>query len=127
MTTRTITMTTEPRPPKREPYIRLSSLELRLYVVALLGAIYTLSWRAIGGHAPAPASPLASAPAASAPAASAPQHVVWIDSVRPVERPAVVLPAGWQLASEPRAPVAQPRPVVRAPTRRVPRMRTRSS
>jgi hypothetical protein len=38
-----------------------------------------------------------------------------------------VLPAGWRLASEPQASAAQPTRLIRAPSRRVPRVRTRSS
>lgn len=101
---------------------RMSSLELRLYVAALLAAVYTISWRAIGGHAPATELPIATVPATSEP-----RRFVWIDRLPPSMRPAVVLPAGWQLASEPQSSFAPPERVVRVPSRRVPRVRTRSS
>lgn len=94
-----------------EPSVRTSPLELRLYVAALLAAVYTVSWRAI-------------APAAEPSRPTTPQRFVWIDSVPPSMRPVVVLPAGWQLASEPRSSVAPTERVVRVPSRRV---RTRSS
>ena len=116
------TMTTEQRhaPPKAR--VRVSPLELRLYVAALLAAVYTISWRAIGGHAPAtePAT-------VTAPTTSEPQRFAWIDSLPPVMRPAITLPAGWQLASEPQSSGSQPARIVRAPNRHVPRVRTRSS
>jgi len=97
-------MTTESRPRRG-----VSPLELRLYIVALLGAVYTISWRAIGGQAPVTES-----------VAQEPQRV-WIDELPPDARPPIMLPAGWQ-----RADVVQPARVVRVPSR-APRMRTRSS
>ena len=115
-------MTTERAARIREPRIGMSSLEVRLYLTALLAAIYTISWRAIGGHAQPPAPAIATAPAPSAP-----RHVVWLDSVPSLTRPAITLPAGWRLASEPQRSAAQPARVIRAPARRVPRVRTRSS
>lgn len=101
-------MTTERRGPKPE---RVSPLELRLYVAALLAAVYTISWRAIDGPPPATEPTIA--------AGAPPQRFVWIDRIPPAMRPSVALPAGWQRASEPR--------VVRAPAPRVPGVRTRSS
>lgn len=115
-------MTTERRQPNREARLRVSPLELRLYMAALLAAVYTISWRAIGGHAPATVSPIATAPTASEP-----PRIVWIDSLPPAMRPAVALPAGWQRGSEPQASSTQPARVVRVPSRGVPRVRTRSS
>ena len=112
-------MTTERRESNREPRPRTSPLELRLYVAALLAAVYTISWRAIGGHAP-----VTEAPIAIAPMTTEPQRFVWIDSLPDTVRPTVVPPAGWQLASDPRSSVAPPERVVRVPSRRV---RTRSS
>lgn len=114
-------MTTERRQPDRT-HPRVSALELRLYMAALLAVVYTISWRAIGGHAPA-----ATAPIATVPAPSEPQRFVRIESLPPSMRPAVVLPAGWQLATEPQPSFAPPERVVRVPSRRVPRVRTRSS
>jgi hypothetical protein len=51
---------------------------LRLYVVAALAAVYTISWRAIGGHAPAAEPSSASVPTASEPRrfVTAPTRVV---------------------------------------------------
>ena len=102
-------MTTERRQVSPKARVRVSPLELRLYVVALLAAVYTISWRAIGAHAPA-TEPVV----ASTPPASEPQRVVWI-----------TLPDGWQLASQQQA--SPPARVVHVPNRRVPRIRTRSS
>jgi hypothetical protein len=103
-------MTIERRPPKREPGQRTGPLELRSYVIALLAAIYAISWRAIGGHAAAVDPP----PAAVAP----PPHVITT----------IALPPGWQLASGPPSSTVAPAPhIVRAPSRHVPRVRTRSS
>jgi hypothetical protein len=115
-------MTTERHQPNRETRLRVSALELRLYVAALLAVIYTISWRAIGGHTPAPE------PArATVPTTTEPQRFVWIDSLPPSMRPAIALPAGWQLVSEPQRSSTQPARIVRAPSQRVPRVRTRSS
>ena len=78
-------MTTEQRPPKREPRWRVSALELRLYVVALLAAVYTISWRAIGGQAagaPAAAEPPRSARIERAPQAAQPARVVRVPKRR---------------------------------------------
>jgi hypothetical protein len=127
-TRRNTTMTTEPGPPNRGPRVGVSALELRLYVAALLAAVYTLSWRAIGGQAQAPAAPLPAPSIAIAPTTTAPQRIVWIDNLPPDMRPAITLPAGWQHASAAQ-PSATPQParVVRVPTRRVHRVRTRSS
>jgi len=118
-------MTTERRhaPPKARP--RVSPLELRLYVAALLAAVYTISWRAIGGQAPA-TEPVV----ASTPPTSEPQRFVWIDSMPRDLRPAIALPAGWQLASQRQVSStqnAQSARIIHVPNRRVPRVRTRSS
>jgi len=103
-------MTTEPR-------ARPSPLELRSYLVAVLAVVYTISWRTIAGTADPAIAPAVTDPA---------QPVVWIDHLAPSLRPHVALPAGWQLASEPQAAVAPTERVV-VPSRRVPRVRTRSS
>lgn len=129
-------MTTERRPSDRTARARVSPLELRLYVAALLALVYTIAWRAIGAHAPVP-EPTATSPATPAATeptltTNAPPRYVWIDSVPPTARPVIALPAGWQLASETQPVVAPPTRVlptraVPAPRRRVPRVRTRSS
>lgn len=108
---------------KREPRSRISPLELRLYIAALLAVVYTLSWRAIGGHA-GPVEPTRAAPSATR---DPQQRFVWLDSLPPAVRPAIALPAGWQLASDPQPSPTLPPRVVRAPSKRVPRVRTRSS
>lgn len=104
--------TTEHRPPRP----RTTPLELRLYAVAVLAAVYTITWRAIGAHT------------------TAPPPVARVDTVLPAPPPVIALPAGWQLATQPapaaapRVPaVSQPARLVRPSTRRVPRVRTRSS
>lgn len=102
---------------------RTSPLELRLYLVAFLAAVYTISWRAIGGHAVAAGS----AAATTVPPATAPAGVVWIDHLPPEQQPAIAIPAGWQRASESPRASTQPARVVQVPVRRVPRVRTRSS
>lgn len=116
-------MTTEPGRPGRARH-RTSPLELRLYVAALLAALYTIAWRAIGGHAAVTESASVPPPA---PAPSQPPRLVWLDSLPPGMRPAVALPAGWRLASDARPASSQPAQVVRVPGRRAPRVRTRSS
>lgn len=92
-------MTTERRPVSPSAPVRARVLELRLYAAALLAAVYTLSWRAIGAHAPATervaASPLPP---------SEPQRFVSGDRTSPSVQPAI-----------------------HVPDRRVPRLRTRSS
>lgn len=117
-------MTTERRHVNVKARVRVSPLELRLYVAALLAAVYTLSWRVIGGHAPATDPAVASTPRRSEP-----QRFVWIDSLPPTRRPAIALPPGWQLASQRQVSSAQDAPpaIVHVPSRRVPRVRTRSS
>ncbi len=90
-----------------------------MYVVAFLAAVYTITWRTIGGHAPAPT--------ATAPTATEPEpRFVWIDKLPPAMQPVVVLPAGWQRASQPSV-ATQPAGLVHVPTPRAPRVRTRSS
>lgn len=59
-------MTTERRPANHGARQRTSPLELRLYLVALLAAVYSISWRAIAPTAPEP--PRSSLPAGWQPA-----------------------------------------------------------
>lgn len=121
-------MKTERRESNRGSRLGLSPLELRLYMVALLAAVYTISWRAIGGQARAPVTLTPERPIAIAPRTTEQPRFVWIDSLPPDARPLIGLPAGWQLASEPRpSAITQPARVVRVPSQRVPRVRTRSS
>lgn len=121
-------MMTERREPNRGSRLGMSPLELRLYTAALLAAVYTISWRAIGGQARAPATLSPERPIATAPTTMEPQRFVWFDNLPPDARPPIALPAGWQLASEPPpSAITQPARVVRVPSQRVPRVRTRSS
>ena len=114
-------MTTERRQPSR-----MSTLELRLYIAALLAVVYAISWRAIGGQASATAPAVETAPPIDEPQ----PRFVWIDQLPPSKQPAIALPPGWQRASEtPRGVTASPQPsrVLRVANQRVRRVRTRSS
>lgn len=103
-------MTTESRPARAEPRLRASALELRLYLIAVIAAVYTVAWRAIGAHASAPPPAVtATEPPPSAPRATA--------QVRPV-------PQVRQVPQMRTAPAVR---VVRAPARTQRRVRTRSS
>ena len=106
-------MTTE----RRADVPRTSPLELRLYLTALLAAVYTITWRAVGGPAAATEPAVATAPATTEP------RVVWIDSLSPARQPAVPVPRGWVRASDGRTAAAPAAPVRIAPRR----VRTRSS
>ncbi len=110
-------MTNEPRT-RVSP--RTSPLELRLYVAALLAVVYTISWRAIGAHAPAaePAVELL-------PTTSETPRVVWIDQLPPSIQPVITPPPGWQRAPERPPAIAPAERLVQVPSRV--RVRTRSS
>lgn len=117
-------MKTEGRQPNRESRLHASPLELRLYVAALLAVIYTIAWRAVGGHVQT--MPASTQPEPEVvPAQRESPRFVWIDSLPVTMQPPIALPAGWQRASQP--PTSQPARMVRAPSRQVPRVRTRSS
>ena len=103
---------------RQGPRWRATPLELRAYVAAALAVIYTVAWRAIA------AQPVVHATTATA--SAEPPRVIWFDRLPPLERPAIAIPAGWQIASEAQ-PAADRSFVVRAPSRRIPRVRTRSS
>ena len=112
-------------PSRVAPRLALSPLELRLYAVAVLAAVYLVALRAIAGSgSPNPVTPAA----AAAQAASGAPTTVWLDDLPPAQRPSLVLPPGWRLASrgEPAVATTTPR-VVRVPTPRAMRVRTRSS
>ncbi len=94
---------------------RIGPVELRLYLVAVLGVVYTIAWRAIGGHAPTEDAPVVEPPSAT---------TVWIDELPPGARPVIAMPPGWHRATE-ASPATQPARVVRVV--RSPRVRTRSS
>lgn len=113
------------RPSRVAPRLALSPLELRLYAVAVLAAVYLVAWRAIaGGGSPNPVAPAA---AAAQPASGA-STSVWLDNLPLAQRPSLALPPGWRLASrgEPAVATTTPR-IVRVPTPRALRVRTRSS
>ena len=107
------------------PRLRLGALELRLYLVAVLASVYVLTFRAVGGGHDASTSP--AAPTAPHPVTSLPP-AVWLDQLPVAQRPVVVPPPGWRIASRGEAAAAAPAPVVvRAPASRPLRVRTRSS
>lgn len=113
------------KPSRAAPRLALSALELRLYAVAVLAAVYLVAWRAIaGGGSPSSVAPVA----AVAQAVPGAPTTVWLDDLPPAQRPALALPTGWRLASrgEPAVATTMPR-VVRVPTPRALRVRTRSS
>lgn len=104
--------------------------ELRLYVVAILAAVYTVSWRAITGsgalHGPNETPAAADEPAV--PTDPAAPTAVWLDDLPAAERPPMVLPAGWRVVPRGTTPtLATPPRVVRVPAPRPLRVRTRSS
>lgn len=113
------------KPSRAAPRLALSPLELRLYVVAVLAAVYLVAWRAIAGSGSSNAITPA---AAAAQAASGAPTTVWLDDLPLAQRPSLALPPGWRLASrgEPAVATTMPR-VVRVPTPRALRVRTRSS
>ena len=112
------------KPLRAAPRLALSALELRLYAVAVLAAVYLVAWRAIGGGGSSNPPPAA----AAAQAASGAPTTVWLDDLPLAQRPSLALPTGWRLASrrEPAVATTMPR-VVRVPTPRALRVRTRSS
>lgn len=101
---------TEPGETRR----RLAAADAKLHAVALVAGVYLIAWYEVS-VTPRPA-------AATAPA---PPPPVWIDQLPEDERPTVVPPAGWRVASRDEQ-VAAP-PLVRAPSSRSLRVRTRSS
>ena len=113
------------KPSRAAPRLALSPLELRLYAVAVLAAVYLVAWRAIAGDGSSnPAIPAAAAVKAS----SGAPPTVWLDDLPPMQRPPLTLPTGWRLASRGEHSVATTMPrVVRVPTPRALRVRTRSS
>ncbi|HEY0993956.1 MAG TPA: hypothetical protein VGD80_43165 [Kofleriaceae bacterium] len=117
------TMTDQPS--RVAPRLALSPLELRLYAVAVLAAVYLVAWRAIAGGG---SSNAVTGAAAAAQGASGARTTVWLDELPPAQRPPLALPTGWRLASrgEPAVATTLPR-VASAPTPRALRVRTRSS
>jgi len=114
------------KPSRAAPRLALSPLELRLHAVAVLAAVYLVAWRAIA--AGDSSNTLTPAAAAAAQAASGAPATVWLDDLPPAQRPSLALPPGWRLASRGAPAVAATMPrVVRVPTPRALRVRTRSS
>jgi len=115
MTTGTAASTTmtEPKRPRAQTRLLLTTLELRLYVVALLAVVYVVTWRAI-------------APAVEVAYTAAAEPTVEPTVVRPgtgAER-APPVRAATRVTDPPPSRTRQPPRVVRVPARRV---RTRSS
>ena len=92
----------------------VASADGKLSSVAVIAVVYLIAWYEVS-TTPPPA-------AVSVPA---PPRAVWIDQLPEAERPTVVPPAGWRVASRDEQAVAPP--VVRAPASRPVRVRTRSS
>lgn len=98
--------------------------ELRLYVVAVLAAVYVVAWRTIATPAkPAPIEEPLPVASTAAPA----RRTVWLDDLPAGQRPNVAVPPGWHVVSRTsRAPAPRVQ-LVRVPTSRPVRVRTRSS
>ena len=94
---------------------KLGALEGRLYIIAVLAAVYVATWRVLDRPAPA-------AEREPRPARPAPAHAVWLDDLPAEQRRAVTAPPGWTIATRATAPQ-----VVRVPVQRPRRVRTRSS
>lgn len=122
---------------------KLTAVEWRLYVVALLAAIYIVTWRVLerpnpGGEvandteAPLPASESPPVQAAqtttrtttppttrpTTPATIAPR-AVWLDQLPARDRPAVTPPAGWVVVDPRSLARAASKPATPAPTPRL--------
>lgn len=101
---------TEPRETPRP----LASADGKLYAVAVIAVVYLIAWYEVSTTPPPAAVSVPSTPQA-----------VWIDQLPATERPMVVPPAGWRVASRDEQAAAPP--LVRAPASRPIRVRTRSS
>ena len=101
---------TEPREKPRP----LASADGKLYSIAAIAIAYLVAWYEVSATAP---------PAAAR--VPAPTRAVWIDQLSSTERPKVIPPDGWRLASRDEQAAAPP--LVRAPASRPLRVRTRSS
>ena len=99
---------TEPR--------KLGALEGRLYIIAVLAAVYVATWRVLDRPAPM-------AEREVQPARPAPAHAVWLDDLPAEQRRPITAPPGWAIASR----GATAPQVVRVPVQRPRRVRTRSS
>lgn len=92
----------------------LASADGKLSAVAMIAVVYLIAWYEVSTTPPPAAVSVPATPRA-----------VWIDQLPATERPMVVPPAGWRLAS--RDEQAATPPLVRAPASRPVRVRTRSS
>lgn len=133
---------------KPAPWLSVTGRELKLALVAALGSVYLALWpqltrpSADGAGAADGADGAQIAVARPTTPTGPVSTTVWVDTLPPAERPVVVLPEGWRLATPeaastagtstvgPAAPRVAARsraaPVRVAATRR-PRVRTRSS
>jgi hypothetical protein len=115
--------TTEGRAARPEPRIRLSSLEWRLYLTALLSGVYAIAWITLAARAPRVTAAAVGDVRGVLPA-RAPARSVWLSDLPAAERPAVALPPGWVIATA----SGQRRPGdLRRPAARRLRIRTRTS
>lgn len=121
-------MTTERRPqaaarPARR--VGWSGREWRLYLTALLAAVYLTAWWALAArlreHGAAPKRRETSVQSRPLDA-----RVVWLGDLPPAMRPSLHLPPGWTVATADAPRVSGPT-VVRATPRAAARIRTRSS
>lgn len=118
-------MTTERRgEPRPKPRLDLSALEWRLLLTVALAITYVFAWFEFRTALPASAL-RGTAERRNQGEATAPGSSVWLTDLPPGERPAVELPAGWTLASPVNRELAPA--VVRVPSTRAARLRTRSS
>lgn len=109
---------------KRGP-ARTSAFELRLYVVAILAAVYLVAWRTIA--TPAKSVPIDEPPVPTATALAPAQRAVWLEDLPAAQRPQVAVPAGWHVVSRTTSAPAPRVQLVRVPASRPVRVRTRSS
>jgi hypothetical protein len=125
--TREMIMTTDhPRSTRTRPS---GTRDLRLCLAALLAMVYLIAWWAFGSRSQR-ATATTEAPAVL-PTPAQSRLAIWYGDLAPSERPAIHLPAGWQLASSapssgPAIHNTPPRSVRVAPARSR-RVRTRSS
>lgn len=109
---------------RKPPRTGASPLEWRLYIASALAGVQLLAWWAVTGTSSGSRTEEPTAPTPRAERVAP----VWIGDLPAGQRPAVAIPPGWRIATDPE-PVAAVRPspprVRKAPARR--RVRTRSS
>lgn len=120
---------TEPRRPARPRPGR----ELRRWIIAALALGHVAVWRVVS-RPPARATAPEVVPVGPSSATVTAPAVVWLDELAVRDRPVVGVPAGWRIVDRhaavaaPAAAAAPASPrLVRAPTTRSRRVRTRSS